>query len=469
MDEGLGAGRASASRSRTDSGDGADGPGEPSQPQQRTRIVRLIGIGALVAASPAAAETLPGQIGAAVSPVDLLYLACLAMLIGTAMLTAVFLMRQRAAIAAENDDLRARLAETRTDAEARLALLSAGGERLLVYSGPGDPEVLGALPDVAGVPAEERRFLAFGDWMSADRAAELEAAIGRLRGDAEAFRMEIDLPDDGLIEASGRTLGGLAVVRFTGLDGVREALHRLEVSERMAQATIETMQNLFDAAPIPIWLRDASNNLVWVNSAYATAVDAQSVGDGLARQIEFLSEHDRAADRRPARRRRRLHRQALDRRRGRPPTVRGGRGGRPPRLGGARHRRLGDRAGPHGAAPDDREPVGDARPAQDRRRALRREDPPHLLQRRNAAAVRPLQRLSGDRAGPPVAARPPAHPRHPAHRKAVPERDPRRGSRRLPGDRADRDDVAPVGRADAAGHRDAAAARRRDLDLRGHH
>ncbi|MEF2550732.1 ATP-binding protein [Aurantimonas sp. A2-1-M11] len=243
----------------------------------------------------ALAQVLPlsGGVDTILGPADILYLALVAMLIGASMLSAVFLIRQRAVTATENDHLRASLAESRAEAEARMMLLAAGEERLLVYSGPGAPEILGTLPGPAGAPVEEKRFLSFGDWMAGDVALRLQTAITALRHDAEPFSLEIDLLRGRLIEATGKTIGGLAVVRFVAMEGLRERVREAEIASADALAMIETMQNLFNAAPIPVWLRDRDGRLGWVNNAYAASVDASEAADSLERQVEFLSEQDR--------------------------------------------------------------------------------------------------------------------------------------------------------------------------------
>ena len=295
MIEGFGSGRAGAFRTRSDSdpiGLVANDRG-PSDGAIAAAASLALGIILTPVVARAQLYTIAGGVDAMLSPVDVLYLALLAMLLGAAMLSAVFLIRQRAAIAAENETLRASLAESRAEADARAALLAAGAERLVVYAGAGEAEVFGILPGTCGAPAEEKRFLAFTDWMPRQDAESLAGAIGRLRSDAETFRLEIDLQRGRMIEATGSTLGGLAVVRFVLLEGVRERLHELDVAHRRSLATIETMQNLFDAAPLPIWLRDQDARLTWINEAYARAVDATTVADGLDRQIEFLSEQDR--------------------------------------------------------------------------------------------------------------------------------------------------------------------------------
>lgn len=233
----------------------------------------------------------------------LLYLALVALTIGAAMIAAFWLIRQQAATAEENVRLRAELADALTEADRRAGLLTDDHQRLVVYAGTGAPDIIGTLPKNLGVPSDSTGFLDFSGWMDAGEARRLEAAIAQLRTRAEPFRLEIERPDGRLIEASGRTVGALATVRFAPLSGLREELAALRVENARTNGMIETMQSLFDAAPLPMWVRDADERLIWVNDAYAKAVDAPGVTGAVTAQTEFLNEQDRtriAATRRQA-------------------------------------------------------------------------------------------------------------------------------------------------------------------------
>ncbi|MBP0617965.1 PAS-domain containing protein [Jiella sp. KSK16Y-1] len=224
---------------------------------------------------------------------DIVYLAAFAFIVGAAMLAATFIVRQRTALAAESDALRNELHQARIEADARTALLVAGDERILVFAGADKPEVIGQIHTTRKVPSDPERFLVFADWMPADCVAVLEQAIGELLEHAKPFRVAIDIDAECVIEASGRTSGGLAMVRFNVLEGLRKELNDLSTSHSRALSTVETLQQLFDKAPLAIWLRDRNSRLNWVNAAYATAVDAPSVDVALERQLEFLSAQDR--------------------------------------------------------------------------------------------------------------------------------------------------------------------------------
>ncbi|KQT43213.1 histidine kinase [Aureimonas sp. Leaf454] len=239
------------------------------------------------------AEELEESLG--IAPNEILYLALFALAIGTAMLVAVWLIRERTVVADENERLKADLSDARLEAERRAALLSQIDHRLLVYAGTDQPEILGALPAATGAPADERRFLCYGDWMPREAAQRLEAAVQRLCSLAEPFRMTIDHLEGQPVEATGTTHGALAVVRFSPLSGVREELSTLRAEHLRTRAMIDTIQALCDSLPMPLWLRDRERRLVWMNRAYCAAVDAADVEAATTAQVEFLQEQDRAA------------------------------------------------------------------------------------------------------------------------------------------------------------------------------
>ncbi|WP_078708221.1 sensor histidine kinase [Consotaella salsifontis] len=228
-------------------------------------------------------------------PQDILFLSLYALTLGAIMIAAVWLIRQRATICAENDTLRAALADAQAEAESGATILAADDQLILVYSGQGAPQCFGSLPASIAVPADAQRFRAFADWMPADTAASLTTCIDRLKAAAEPFRQEIALSGGAIIEVAGRTVGGLAVVRFQALHGLREELGTLRDDSRRYLATVETLQALADTLDSPLWLRDREDRLVWVNSTYARAVESSSVAEVLERQVEFLNSADGAS------------------------------------------------------------------------------------------------------------------------------------------------------------------------------
>ena len=207
-------------------------------------------------------ETQAGQLAGSASPEMILALAVAALFLAGALLIAVWHMRQRARLMADADRLRGELADAQGLADIRAGIIAATDQRIVAFAGRDTPEVLGSLPREYEAPREAAAFLSFRDWMPAYDAMALEREIDRLRASAESFRREVELANGRPLEVAGRTVGALAVVRFTPLSGMREELATLRIERQRTTATIETMQSLFDAAPTPMWLRARSGVLV---------------------------------------------------------------------------------------------------------------------------------------------------------------------------------------------------------------
>src|SRR5262249_41865118 len=73
---------------------------------------------------------------------------------------------------------------------------------------------------------------------------------------------------------------------------VKRELAELFVRLQKQIEEAEALHTLFEVLPFPIWARDEAGNLVFVNSAYACAVDARDAFEVVQHGIELF---DRAA------------------------------------------------------------------------------------------------------------------------------------------------------------------------------
>ena len=153
------------------------------------------------------------------------------------------------------------------------------------------------------------------------------------------------------------------------------------------------MRTLIEALPSPIWARDEAGKLIYVNAAYARAVDAKDGAEAVQRGIELF---DRAA-RADLFRAHETEQPFAGRL---PAIVAGGRRAFdvltfPTRRGSRRHRHRRHRGRRHArrAQAHDRRAPPHARPSRHRRRHLRLRPAAHLLQRRLPLALGPRRRL----------------------------------------------------------------------------
>lgn len=209
--------------------------------------------------------------------------------VSAAMISAIWLIRERGKIDLENAALRTALADSNAKLSRHQALVVDRDRRIVVWDGAGLPaEVLGSLATETGAPLEAAEFLAFGRWLEPRSATKLDDAIDRLRAKAERFDLIVETARGHVIEAQGRVSGGRAFVRFVTLSNVRAELAGLKSDCDRLQSTLDTFQTLLDVIDMPVWLRGLDGKLIWVNNAYSRAVEGGDRQDAIARGIELL-------------------------------------------------------------------------------------------------------------------------------------------------------------------------------------
>jgi signal transduction histidine kinase len=209
--------------------------------------------------------------------------------LGAALLSAVWLVRQRGNMQAETQEMRSALSDAQQRISKYEALIAEKNRRIVVWeNGPSKPEFLGQLPPETGAPQQDRDFLAFGRWLRPTSASDLEKAIDLLRGQAHSFDMVVETSRDEILEVQGRVSGGKAFVRFIALDNLRAELAELKIERERLTHSISLFHTLLDAIEQPVWRRDAHGKLHWVNHAYCEAVEATTPEKVIEEGREFL-------------------------------------------------------------------------------------------------------------------------------------------------------------------------------------
>ncbi|MCT8998127.1 sensor histidine kinase [Chelativorans intermedius] len=227
--------------------------------------------------------------GISIGASQVIQLSILAGVMGAALLSAIWLIRQRTRIAAENAQLRTRVAELSAALSRAESLLNLKDQRIVVWPGDGDrPSVAGELPADSGAPRERSTFLAFGRWLMPRSAAALERACRTLREKGTGFDLVAETRDGVLLDVQGRRSALHAVVRFSSLSAAQTEHARLRLAHERLAADHENLLGLIDALDMPCWLRDEAGRLKWVNAAYARAVEAASAQAALHRGEELL-------------------------------------------------------------------------------------------------------------------------------------------------------------------------------------
>lgn len=209
-----------------------------------------------------------------------------------AVITAILLVRSRAAALKARARAHGELAALRNDLDRALGLIRAEPQVLVVWaSADGEPEFLGDIGLFTQAPVG-RRLLAFGVWLPPGPALAMEQGVQTLRARGESFSLSVATLNGQHVEAEGRAIGGRAILRLKEVTGATRALAELKAAHQRLTAEIEPLRVLLESLPSPIWARDAAGRLAWVNPAYVRAVEAEDAATAVERQLELL---DRAA------------------------------------------------------------------------------------------------------------------------------------------------------------------------------
>ncbi|WP_084649917.1 sensor histidine kinase [Stappia stellulata] len=213
-----------------------------------------------------------------------------------AVTAAVTFLRNRRATAGTLTQVREKNAGLTARLDRLESLVDSDDQRLIVWQ-PGDaaPMIAGVLDEACGVPRSPARLLAFGTWLDAKSATALERAVERLRRNGETFHMVLPTQPGGLVEVSGRVAASAPVVRMRDLTGERKNHAMLVKRHEELTREVATLRALLDTVPAPAWLRDGDGHLVWVNTAYSTAVEAPDSNSAVEAGTEFLDARNRKA------------------------------------------------------------------------------------------------------------------------------------------------------------------------------
>jgi signal transduction histidine kinase len=210
-----------------------------------------------------------------------------------AVVTAIMLVRTRARAGRQDSAARDQIARLRAGLDRANAVLQSEAQVVVDWPAASDQPDIEGDPSIVGVSARHR-VLAFGSWLDSAQAQAMENAVEALRTRGQAFSMTL-LTEERAIEAQGRAIAGRAVLRLKDATGVKRELLELVASHEALQRQAAGLRALIERLPSPVWERDAAGDLVFVNTAYARAVEARDAGDAIARRLELIDSVARAA------------------------------------------------------------------------------------------------------------------------------------------------------------------------------
>ncbi len=232
-----------------------------------------------------------------------------------AMLATLVLLRTRRTTAAAQSAALDEAAMLRGEIDRLKTLMLAQPQVLVAWAaGTDEPEIFGDTSIVVSGAVPER-VLAFGAWLEPAAAQRMEHAVETLRGDGHGFVMTLTTSAGRPLEAEGRVVAGRAVLRLRDVSGIELELMDLAARHDRLMGDVEIMKALLNSLPAPVWARNRDGQLIFVNSAYARAVEAEDPSDAVERELELLDRAAREKLKQRAHRRRRQFRTAAGHRR----------------------------------------------------------------------------------------------------------------------------------------------------------
>jgi signal transduction histidine kinase len=218
---------------------------------------------------------------------DVAILAPVLGLVLFAVVTAIMFLRIRARSARLEAASREEIAGLRDKLDRANALLLTERQVMVDWPAASErPNIDGDL-EILGVP-EPHRVLAFGSWLDAGKASEMEHAVEALRAQGEAFAMTLTTLSGQPVEAQGRAIGGRAVLRLKDTSAATRDLMQLTERHQKLLTEAGSLRTLIETLPSPAWTRDPVGRLTFVNAAYARAVEAKDGADVIERNLELF-------------------------------------------------------------------------------------------------------------------------------------------------------------------------------------
>jgi signal transduction histidine kinase len=191
--------------------------------------------------------------------------------------------RTRARLRALERDLR----QARADQNFLTNLTATETQIFVTWDKAGTPRIAGDSAALATALGSED-FLTFSHWLGPSQSAILSASLATLRERGTSFNVIVSAHNGRHIEADGRPIADAPVLRLRDVSTHKRDFIELQSDHENLKIEAIGLRAMLDTLGQPIWLRDRTGRLSWVNEPYAFAVDAESRADAIASQAELL-------------------------------------------------------------------------------------------------------------------------------------------------------------------------------------
>lgn len=167
---------------------------------------------------------------------------------------------------------------------------------LVAFETDSQPRLVNHVFDLKfGVPLKLRNLLRFAAWLERNAAINLETKLRQLQQTGKSFEITVKTLTGALIEAEGRPSGSGYYLKLRDLAGRRVEMANLLNKQRAMNEELASQRAVLDALPMPVWFRDPSDRLTWVNRAYVSAVEASRTEEVIEEQRELLETRQKRA------------------------------------------------------------------------------------------------------------------------------------------------------------------------------
>jgi signal transduction histidine kinase len=266
-----------------------------AKPYSSHRRIFVAGSTLLGSAGTAQADTLDAlNVLSELTRQEIVALGLVFAIVGFSVVATILLMRARMRGAASEQAYRGELERLRAESDRNHALLLAEPQIIIAWPAGSDrADIAGDVSLLLAPGAPQGRVLAFGTWLAPEPSLQLDRAVKSLRSDAEGFALHLTTLSGRTVEATGRAIGGQAILRLREISGLRRELSEMTRRYNTLFEETDVLRTFATALPWPIWARRRDGSMLFANPAYAAAADAISVTDVIDRNLNILDTADR--------------------------------------------------------------------------------------------------------------------------------------------------------------------------------
>jgi signal transduction histidine kinase len=270
----------------------------PAKPSPGRRLTTKLQLALLLVAAMAFVATMLAMFvgGHRIDPnqIGIRQLAAMGLIAGTVFIAGLIVWHMASVARKEARKAKAESQHLRRNLAAADAIIRAEPQILIFWEqGQAVRIVSHTLTDVPGLPEQHSEILRFGQWLETASEETLKASLDRLFTNGRSFNVVLKTKAGGTLEGEGRAAGGRAVLRFKDVSTYKAEIARIDEEHASLARDIRSTRALLDTLPMPVWLREPIGRLIWVNTAYVKAVEADSELEVLERQIELLETRQR--------------------------------------------------------------------------------------------------------------------------------------------------------------------------------